>query len=80
MNTMIIDKVESENIKKTEIKLGGGWKIIIDLENNEKYNTEYVTISKERSGRFKTKMNINPKYLKELGEKLIEFSTYFNVR
>lgn len=62
-----------------EIKLGGGWKIIISLEMSAKYNNHYVTISKERSGKLKTKININPKHIKTLGEQLIIFSKNYKL-
>ncbi|NKQ39490.1 MAG: hypothetical protein HF967_08530 [Methanosarcinales archaeon] len=68
---------DTENTKENayaEIKMGAGWFLTINLESSEKYDNEYVTIAKERSGQRKSRFNLNPKYVRELGELLIKFA------
>lgn len=57
-----------------EIKMGAGWFLTITLASSEKYENEYVEIAKERGGQKKGRFNLNPKYVRTLGEALIKFA------
>ncbi|WP_406660715.1 hypothetical protein V7O66_12855 [Methanolobus sp. ZRKC3] len=57
-----------------EIKMGAGWFLTISLASSERYENEYVEIAKERSGQKKGRFNINPKYVRALGEALVKFA------
>lgn len=57
-----------------EIKMGGGWFLTISLATSEKYENEYVEIAKERAGQKRGRFNLNPKYIRDLGETLIKFA------
>ncbi|AGB49910.1 hypothetical protein Metho_1721 [Methanomethylovorans hollandica DSM 15978] len=57
-----------------EIKMGGGWFLTIGLAKSEKYDNEYVEIAKERAGQKRSRFNLNPKYIRDLGETLIKFA------
>ncbi len=57
-----------------EIKMGGGWFLTISLATSEKYDNEYVEIAKERAGQKRGRFNLNPKYIRDLGETLIKFA------
>ncbi len=58
----------------TEIKMGGGWYMAISLERSERFDKEYVEISKERAGKKKARFNLSPKHTRVLGEALIKFA------
>lgn len=60
--------------KYTEIKMGAGWFLTVTLTSSERYENEYVEIAKERSGQKKSRFNLNPKYVRALGETLIQFA------
>ncbi len=62
-----------------EIKMGSGWFLTISLATSEKYEKEYVEISKERSGKKWGRFNLNPKYIRDLGETLIKFADANNL-
>jgi hypothetical protein len=62
-----------------EIKMGGGWFLTISLATSEKYENEYVEIAKERGGQKKVRFNLNPKYIRDLGETLIKFADANNL-
>ncbi|MCL2142330.1 MAG: hypothetical protein FWH46_05605 [Methanimicrococcus sp.] len=57
-----------------EIKMGGGWYMAISLERSERFDKEYVEISKERAGKKRSRFNLNPKHARILGEALIKFA------
>ncbi len=57
-----------------EIKMGAGWYLTITLASSEKYEKEYVEIAKERSGQKRGRFNLNPKYVRTLGEALVKFA------
>ncbi|RQD83465.1 hypothetical protein D5R95_06275 [Methanosalsum natronophilum] len=72
--------IEVDNDEKyTEIKMGAGWFLTINLTSSDRYDKEYVEISKERSGQKKNRFNLNPKYVRELGEELIKFADRNNL-
>ena len=58
----------------TEIKMGGGWYMAVSLERSERFDKEYVEISKERAGKKKARFNLSPKHTRVLGEALIKFA------
>jgi len=58
----------------TEIKMGGGWYMAISLEKSERFDKEYVEISKERAGKKRSRFNLSPKHTRILGEALIRFA------
>ncbi|MBZ3935308.1 hypothetical protein [Methanimicrococcus blatticola] len=58
----------------TEIKMGGGWYMAISLERSERFDKEYVEISKERAGKKRARFNLSPKHTRVLGEALIRFA------
>lgn len=60
----------------TEIKMSSGWFMTISLQKSDKFEEEkeYVEIAKERSGQKRGRFNINPKYVKALGEALVKFA------
>jgi len=60
----------------TEIKMNAGWFLTISLQKSDRFETEkeYVEIAKERSGQKRARFNINPKYVKKLGEALVKFA------
>lgn len=67
------DETENEN-EYLEIKMSAGWFLTVSKQKSEKYDNEYVEIAKERSGQKKARFNINPKYLRVLGEALVKFA------
>lgn len=62
-----------------EIKMGSGWFLTISLATSEKYEKEYVEIAKERGGQKRSRFNLNPKYIRDLGETLIKFADANNL-
>ncbi len=59
-----------------EIKMSSGWFMTISLQKSDRFEEEkeYVEIAKERSGQKRGRFNLNPKYVKTLGEALIKFA------
>lgn len=60
----------------TEIKMASGWFMTISMQKSDKFEEEkeYVEIAKERSGQKRGRFNINPKYVRVLGEALLKFA------
>ena len=60
----------------TEIKMSSGWFMTISMQKSDKFEEEkeYVEIAKERSGQKRGRFNINPKYVRSLGEALVKFA------
>ncbi|CAG1008074.1 MAG: hypothetical protein OIN86_01745 [Candidatus Methanoperedens sp.] len=60
----------------TEIKMSSGWFMTISMQKSDKFEEEkeYVEIAKERSGQKRGRFNINPKYVRTLGEALVKFA------
>lgn len=60
----------------TEIKMSSGWFMTISIQKSDKFEEEkeYVEIAKERSGQKRGRFNINPKYVRALGEALVKFA------
>jgi len=60
----------------TEIKMSSGWFMTISMQKSDKFENEkeYVEIAKERSGQKRGRFNINPKYVRALGEALVKFA------
>lgn len=60
----------------TEIKMASGWFMTISMQKSDKFEEEkeYVEIAKERSGQKRGRFNINPKYVRVLGEALVKFA------
>jgi len=60
----------------TEIKMSSGWFMTISMQKSDKFEEEkeYVEIAKERSGQKRARFNINPKYVRALGEALMKFA------
>ncbi|WP_157209613.1 hypothetical protein [Methanosalsum zhilinae] len=65
---------DKNDTKYAEIKMGAGWFLTISLTSSERYEKEYVEIAKERGGQKRSRFNLNPKYVRELGEELIRFA------
>lgn len=59
-----------------EIKMSSGWFMTISLQKSDKFEEqkEYVEIAKERSGQKRGRFNLNPKYVRALGEALVKFA------
>ncbi len=59
-----------------EIKMSAGWFMTITLANSDRFEEgkEYVEIAKERSGQKRGRFNLNPKYVRALGEALVKFA------
>jgi len=60
----------------TEIKMSSGWFMTISMQKSDKFEEEkeYCEIAKERSGVKQRRFNINPKYVRALGEALVKFA------
>ncbi|MDP2841386.1 MAG: hypothetical protein Q8O17_03805 [Candidatus Methanoperedens sp.] len=60
----------------TEIKMAAGWFMTISLQKSDKFGEEkeYIEIAKEKSGQKRGRFNINPKYVRVLGEALVKFA------
>ena len=60
----------------SEIKMSSGWFMTISMQKSDKFEEEkeYVEIAKERSGQKRGRFNINPKYVRALGEALVKFA------
>jgi hypothetical protein len=57
-----------------EIPMASGWYMSITLVSSERYGKDYVEIAKERGGQKRARFNLNPKYVRALGEALIRFA------
>jgi hypothetical protein len=60
----------------TEIKMASGWFMTISLQKSAKFGDEkeYIEIAKEKSGQKRARFNVNPKYIRTLGEALVKFA------
>ncbi len=60
----------------TEIMMSSGWFMTISIQKSDKFEEEkeFVEIAKERSGQKRGRFNINPKYVRVLGEALVKFA------
>ena len=60
----------------SEIKMSSGWFMTISMQKSDKFEEEkeYCEIAKERSGQKRGRFNINPKYVRALGEALVKFA------
>ncbi|WNY27986.1 hypothetical protein MmiEs2_01660 [Methanimicrococcus stummii] len=74
MEEVIGDLGDDEPTAYSEIKMGGGWYMAISLERSERFDKEYVEISKERAGKKRSRFNLSPKHTRVLGEALIKFA------
>ncbi len=59
-----------------EIKMSSGWFMTISMQKSDRFEEEkeYVEIAKERSGQKRGRFNLNPKYVRALGEALLKFA------
>ncbi len=79
------EKTDAENSETAdaeeymEIKMGGGWFLTVSLATSERFEKEYVEIAKERGGQKRGRFNLNPKYVRELGEMLVKFADSNNL-
>ncbi len=74
------EKKDTEDAEEyMEIKMGGGWFLTVSLATSERFEKEYVEIAKERSGQKRGRFNLNPKYVRELGEMLVKFADSNNL-
>ncbi len=62
-----------------EIKMSSGWFMTISIQKSEKFEEDYVEIAKERGGQKRGRFNLNPKYVRTLGEALIKFADENNL-
>ncbi|WP_174591583.1 hypothetical protein [Methanocella conradii] len=53
--------------------MGGGWKMTIRMDV-DKYGKSFIEIAKVRNERKIGRFKLNPRYARELGELLIDFS------
>ncbi|AFD01154.1 hypothetical protein Mtc_2425 [Methanocella conradii HZ254] len=60
-------------VEDREINMGGGWKMTIRMDV-DKYGKSFIEIAKVRNERKIGRFKLNPRYAKELGELLIDFS------
>jgi hypothetical protein len=74
MEEVVADIDDDTPTAYSEIKMGGGWYMAISLERSERFDKEYVEISKERAGKKKSRFNLSPKHTRILGEALIKFA------
>jgi hypothetical protein len=65
----------------SEIKMSSGWFMTISLQKSDRFEEEkeYVEISKERGGQKRGRFNLNPKYVRALGEALVKFADENNL-
>lgn len=65
----------------SEIKMNSGWFMTISLQKSDRFEEEkeYVEISKERGGQKRGRFNLNPKYVRALGEALVKFADENNL-
>lgn len=59
-----------------EIKMSSGWYMTISMIKNDRFEEEkeYVEIAKVRGDQKRGRFNVNPKYVRILGEALIKFT------
>ena len=59
-----------------EIKMSAGWYMTITMIKSDKFEEEkeYVEIAKVRGDKKRSRFNINPKYVRELGYALIKYA------
>ncbi|MBE0521001.1 MAG: hypothetical protein IBX39_01875 [Candidatus Methanoperedenaceae archaeon] len=59
-----------------EIKMSAGWFLTVSKQTSDKFGDEkeYIEIAKERSGQKRARFNLNPKYVRALGEALVKFA------
>ncbi len=59
-----------------EIKMNSGWFMTISMQKSDRFEEEkeYVEIAKERGGQKRGRFNLNPKYVRALGEALMRFA------
>ncbi len=59
-----------------EIKMSSGWFMTISMQKSDRFEEEkdYVEIAKERGGQKRGRFNLNPKYVRALGEALMKFA------
>jgi hypothetical protein len=53
--------------------MGGGWKMTIRMDV-DKYGKSFIEIAKVRNDRKIGRFKLNPRYARELGELLIDYS------
>jgi hypothetical protein len=53
--------------------MGGGWKMTIRMDV-DKYGKSFIELAKVRNDRKIGRFKLNPRYAKELGELLIDYS------
>lgn len=72
----MVDKINNNEKGFNEIKMSGGWYMTISMIKSDKFEEEkeYVEIAKVRGDQKRGRFNINPKYVKILGEALIKFA------
>ena len=56
-----------------EINMGSGWKMTIRMDV-DKYGKTFIEIAKVRNDRKIGRFKLNPRYAKDLGELLIDYS------
>lgn len=74
MEVVVADMDDETPTAYAEIKMGGGWYMAVSLERSERFDKEYVEISKERAGKKRSRFNLSPKHTRILGETLIKFA------
>ena len=59
-----------------EIKMSSGWYMTVSAIKSDKFEEEkeFVEIAKIRGDQKRSRFNINPKYVRTLGEALIKFA------
>jgi hypothetical protein len=60
-------------VEGREINMGGGWKMTIRMDV-DKYGKSFIEIAKVRNDRKIGRFKLNPRYARELGELLIDYS------
>lgn len=60
-------------VEDREINMGGGWKMTIRTDV-DKYGKKFIEIAKVRNERKIGRFKLNPRYAKDLGELLIDYS------
>lgn len=60
-------------VEDREINMGGGWKMTIRMDV-DKYGKSFIEIAKVRNDRKIGRFKLNPRYARELGELLIDYS------
>ena len=70
------DEINKDEKGFNEIKMSGGWYMTISMVKSDKFEEEkeYVEIAKIRGGQKRGRFNVNPKYIRILGEALMKFA------